>query len=383
MKTKDVEVKVEHTMLKVWDEFIRLFHWSLVIAVSFAAYSGFLLGGTWITAHIAAGTVAAVLIFARILWGIWGTPAARFEYFVAGVKETFHHIRELRSPNPTRHVGHNPLGALMIVTLIGVIFLLSASGLAILGGVFKVGPLAPDVTYQIGVTTKFVHKLLAIGLLALVAMHIGGAIFESFRNRENLIHSMITGHKEIREGDHPLPKVNAWPIFTILVFAAGTGFMFWNGSLLATRPIGQLPPTTYDATYADECSACHIAYNPSLLSTKAWTLLMNDLSNHFGEDASLDPETVASLTDWLSQNSADTVDTKPAHVLMTMAADAPFTITATPFWKNTHRNIAPETFTRAPIYDNGNCSACHADADSGRFYPANITIPPKPKEITQ
>jgi hypothetical protein len=59
--------------------------------------------------------------------------------------------------------------------------------------------------------------------------------------------------------------------------------------------------------------------------------------------------------------------------------EQPLAITGTPFWKNTHRTIPDALFTRPPIYDNGNCAACHTDAESGAFYPANISIP---KETT-
>ncbi|MDP5360110.1 MAG: cytochrome b/b6 domain-containing protein, partial [Paracoccaceae bacterium] len=40
------------------------------------------------------------------------------------------------------------------------------------------------------------HKALVNGLLALIALHIGGVIFSSWRHRENLVVSMITGQKD-------------------------------------------------------------------------------------------------------------------------------------------------------------------------------------------
>ncbi len=363
--------------IRVWDLFVRFFHWTLVVAVSTAAYSGFLLGGTWIEAHIWAGSVAAALILARLLWGIWGSPYARFGNFVKGPGAALEHVREIRSGQAHRHLGHNPLGGLMILALITTILFLALTGTVGLGGVFKVGPFGFATTYQFGSTTLSLHKLLAIWLLFLVVLHIGGAIFEGLRTRENLVKAMVTGYKEAEEHTVP-PAGTARPVLAATAFAALAAILFWGGASLASRPVPDLPPASeaaFDPVYADECSACHIAYNPSLMGVKSWTLLMSNLSDHFGEDASLDPATTDEILRWLTANAAESVDTKPAHVLRRMAGNAPFTITETPFWKQTHRNIPDTVFRRPPIYDNGNCTACHSDAESGRFYPANISIP--------
>ncbi len=368
----------DHAKIRVWDLFVRFFHWTLVVAVSAAAYSGFLLGGTWISAHIWAGSVATALILARLLWGIWGSPYARFGNFVKGPRAALEHVRELRSGAGERHLGHNPLGALMILALITTILLLALSGTVGLGGVFKVGPFGFATTYQFGNTTLSLHKLLAIWLLVLVGLHIAGAVFEGLRTRENLVKAMVTGYKEAEPGEIEQPAGKARPLLVTSLFTALAAMLFWGGATLASRPAPDLPPVgeaAFDVTYADECSACHIAYNPSLMGEKSWTLLMSNLSDHFGEDASLDPATTEELTRWLAANAAETVDTKPAHMLRHMADNAPFTITETPFWKLTHKNIPDTVFTRPPVYDNGNCAACHSDAESGRFYPANISIP--------
>ncbi len=362
----------------VWDLFIRFFHWSLVIAVSVTAYTGFITRATTISIHIWVGTVAGILLLARIYWGLWGSPNARFRNFVKGPRETLEHLKEVREGTAHRHLGHNPLGALMILALITTILLLVLTGTIGLGGVFKVGPLGFATSYQFGTLTLSLHKLLAIWLLVLVGLHIAGAVFEGFRTRENLVKSMVTGKKESRDGDHIVTGSSARPLAVVVLFVASVSGIVWGGASLASRPAPDLPPageTAFDPTYADECSACHIAYNPSLMSANSWKMLMGGLSDHFGEDASLDPTTVDALTKWLVANAADTVDTKPAHVLSQMAQNAPYTITSTPFWKTTHAGIPPETFKRAPIYDNGNCTACHSDAAAGRFYPANISIP--------
>ena len=363
----------------VWDKFIRTFHWALVLGVSAAAVTGFLLRPTWINVHVWAGVTAAALLLARVLWGIWGSKNARFSGFVKGPHGVMVHMKELRAGKAARHLGHNPLGALMILALIGTVLLLFLTGMTGLGGVFKTGPLGALSDYNIGSKTLSLHKLLAIFLLVLVALHVVGALFEGWRTRENLVKAMVTGKKEAREGDHDLPETPSHPIWAAVAFGALLGGLVWLWIFLSALPPFGVPAPVPNPTFADECSACHMAYPPSLLRARNWGALMSTLDNHFGEDASLDQAATDEITTWLFQNAADSVDTKPAHVFSRTDPASPLAITSTPFWKNTHRAIPDTVFSRPPIYNNGNCVACHSDAEAGAFYPANISIP---KETT-
>ena len=363
----------------VWDKFIRVFHWALVMGVTAAAVSGFLLSPTWINLHVWAGVTTAALLLARVLWGIWGSKNARFSGFVKGPHEVMAHIQALRKGKAERHLGHNPLGALMIIALLGTVFLLLLTGMAGLGGVFKTGPLGFITNFRIGSFTLSVHYLLAIFMMVLVGLHIMGAVFEGLRTKENLVKAMVTGDKEARTGDHDVPEVSARPLWATVVFGIFMGGLVWFWIFFSAMPPFGVPAPPPNATYADECSACHMAYPPSLLRARNWGSLMVTLDDHFGEDASLSQAATDEITTWLFENAADSVDTKPAHVFSRTNPDAPLAITATSFWKNTHRTIPDAVFARPPIYDNGNCAACHSDAEAGAFYPANISIP---KETT-
>ena len=365
--------------IPVWDKFIRAFHWALVLGVGTAAVSGFLLRPTWINTHIWAGVTTAALLLARVLWGIWGSKNARFAGFVKGPRAVMAHIQALRTGKAARHLGHNPLGALMIIALLGTVFLLLLTGVTGLGGVFKTGPLGFISTYDLGTTTLWLHYLLAILLMSLGVLHILGAAFEGMRTKENLLKAMVTGNKEARKGDHDLPDVLSRPLWAAMIFGITMAGLVWAGIWFSSKPPFGVPSGPPNATFAEECSACHMAYPPSLLPAKNWGTLMAQLGDHFGEDASLDAASTDEITTYLFEHAADSVDSKPAHVFSRTNPSAPLAITATPFWKNTHRTIPDAVFARAPIYDNGNCAACHSDADSAAFYPANISIP---KETT-
>ena len=60
--------------VKVWDPFVRLFHWSLVTCIVLNQFV--LEAGEW--PHEIAGYTASGLVAARVLWGFVGSRHARF-----------------------------------------------------------------------------------------------------------------------------------------------------------------------------------------------------------------------------------------------------------------------------------------------------------------
>ncbi|MGP3698018.1 cytochrome b/b6 domain-containing protein [Rhodobacter sp. NSM] len=356
-------------LVRVWDRPIRLFHWSLAACVAVAAATGFLGGPEAIRWHVGAGLASVALVLARIVWGFTGSTHARFRDFTPSRASLVEH---LRTDSP-RHLGHNPLGALMVFALIGLMLLIGVSGLALLGGMFKTGPLA-FWSFEAGRVGREFHELAAWAVLGLVVLHLGGVMLESRRSRENLARAMLTGVKEARPGDHPAREVPARvPLAVFFLLLAGAGLWAANASLAARPPQGL--PVAFDPVARAECSACHMAYHPSLLPAASWRGLMAGLSDHFGEDASLDPVTVAEVEGWLVAHAAEEADTLPAHAFALTAPDAPFAITESPSWKRLHGDLPDALFERTSVRSRSNCVACHADAESGLFSPFSIHVP--------
>jgi hypothetical protein len=148
----------------------------------------------------------------------------------------------------------------------------------------------------------------------------------------------------------------------------------FNSSRLKIK-VTHRPPVTKGTVYAENCSDCHGVYSPTLLPAESWKKLMGTLDDHFGEDASLDPETTDQITAYLVEHSAGSVETKPSAVFMLASGSEPTRITASPFWVKTHGYIPKEVFTVKPVFFRGNCFACHQDAESGWFYPGNVEVP--------
>lgn len=167
----------------VWDPAVRLFHWLLVIAVGIDML---LEDGTDL--HAAAGYAVLGLVAFRAVWGFVGPQHARFAGFVRGPGAIRRYLRSLRTPNPERHLGHNPAGALMIVILLLM--------LAIVAGT---GALLNTEAFWGSEWLEETHEITANLLYVFVPIHVLGAVMASVLHRENLILAMVTGRKRAEE----------------------------------------------------------------------------------------------------------------------------------------------------------------------------------------
>jgi cytochrome b len=99
--------------IRVWDPFIRVFHWSLATAVLIAWATDKPL---WL--HNWLGYAAGILIVVRVIWGFVGTEHARFANFVRGPRSVLNYLAGLLRFSAPRFVGHSPAGGAMIVALL-------------------------------------------------------------------------------------------------------------------------------------------------------------------------------------------------------------------------------------------------------------------------
>jgi cytochrome b len=77
--------------VKVWDPFVRFFHWSLATLFVIA----YLTGDEVEKVHITAGYAIAGLLALRIVWGFIGPRPARFADFVRSPREVFGYLRDM------------------------------------------------------------------------------------------------------------------------------------------------------------------------------------------------------------------------------------------------------------------------------------------------
>jgi cytochrome b len=356
----------------VWDRGIRLFHWMLLLAVTAAAVTGFILGSTWLRWHLIAGGTIAVLLLWRTVWGMLGGPFARFAGFAYPPRTVLDY---LRGGPRLRYLGHNPLGALMVFALLLVLAAILLSGAITLGGMLKQGPLRAFLTYATGRQVLGIHRLLAWLLLGMIAAHLGGVAFESWRERENLVRAMLTGRKSAAPAAVAVAPVRAAPRRAAWL-TLGVGF---GGAAviaaLAMLPGRGVPPATLDPEFAEQCGSCHLAFPPSLAPAATWNAILDHMDVHFGENTGLSPDLIAHLRIYLDANAAARWDTLPSWRLRTPDPGGSLRITATPGWRRIHRGIPAATFAKPPIFNRSACEACHTDAATGLFAPQNIAVP--------
>lgn len=356
----------------VWDLPVRTFHWTLLAAVAGSAITGFLLPVSWLNLHLAAGTAVAGLVLFRLVWGFTGSGTSRFASFVPAPGTVLSFLHGQLRGRAIHYDGHNPAGAAMIVALLGTLALLAVSGVVVLGGVDKQGPLRAIASFATGAAALDIHWWAATALLVLIAGHAAGVIFESWRSRENLPLAMVTGRKRAGPdfvNDPPRPML------AVLALACAGLAVMVPLALVWQRPAAGLPPAMLDERYMAECGDCHNAFHPSLLPAAAWQGMMMSLDDHFGEDAGLPAATAGALAAYLAANSAEHWDTRAAHAFRVLNPEDPYRLTASRFWTRQHRRIDPAVFRSSKVGARSNCEACHGDAREGLFMPQRINIP--------
>ena len=184
----------------LWDLPLRVFHWSLVAAVTTAIVTGEL-GGAWMPWHGRAGLAIVGLLVFRIVWGVVGSATSRFAHFAPSPSSVIAYLR-----GRWRGVGHNPLGALSVFALLGLLSLQAATGLFGNDDIAFAGPLNHLVDDGTGSRATGWHRLLADGLFVLLALHLLAVAFHVAVKRHRLIRPMITGLQDVEAG-MSLPRV--------------------------------------------------------------------------------------------------------------------------------------------------------------------------------
>jgi cytochrome b len=177
-------------LVYVWDLFVRLFHWTLVVGFTIAYFTE-----DPLIVHVWAGYVVGALIVARVVWGLIGPRYARFSDFVYGPVATLRYVRDLILLRSPRYLGHSPGGGAMVVLLLAFLAATVLTGLLVYGGERQAGPLAGMLSKDTGEAIEEVHEVVANITLALVLAHIAAVALASFVHRENLVSAMITGYK--------------------------------------------------------------------------------------------------------------------------------------------------------------------------------------------
>lgn len=208
--------------VRIWDLPTRVFHWSLVACVVGLVITAEV-GGNAMVWHFRFGYAVITLLLFRVVWGVVGGYWSRFTSFVptpAGL------IRYLRGQTGT-DAGHNPLGALSVLAMLGALLCHAAFGLASDDEIAAAGPLTQKLPAAWVSLATYLHtEVSKIVLAALIFLHIGAIAWYRFRRGSNLLRPMLTGDKPLDASVPASRDDGPSRLFAVFIFALCAGSVY-------------------------------------------------------------------------------------------------------------------------------------------------------------
>ena len=211
----------------VWDLPLRLFHWLLVACVT-GSFVSAKVGGNAMVWHGRFGLAVVGLLSFRLVWGFVGSTYARFFQFVRGPAVITAYLR-----GQWQGEGHNPLGALSVLAMLGTLLLLVSTGLFANDDIAFEGPLYALVGKELSDRVVGIHRLVEPLIILLVLAHLGAIFFYVRIRKETLIMPMITGRKV---GAGETAKGGGVPAFCIALAIALAAVYGASGAWLPGPP---------------------------------------------------------------------------------------------------------------------------------------------------
>lgn len=223
----------DSTDLRVWDLPVRVMHWLLAIGIGVCWWTGL---HNELEYHLYSGYAILWIVLMRLYWGMVGSSTARFINFVRGPKAILDYASTLhRRDTPHAH-GHNALGAVSIVLMLGLVLAVVVLGLFAVDvdGLYS-GPLSSYVTFKQGRHIAHQHYYWFNILLWVIGLHLAAVLFYFLYKRQNLVGPMIHGKRRVDGGDAGDAQMKIAPLWrfaiggvivTAIVYAVSIGFYF-------------------------------------------------------------------------------------------------------------------------------------------------------------
>ncbi|BBJ00498.1 cytochrome b561 [Ferrigenium kumadai] len=206
--------------IQVWDLPLRMFHWLLALAVAVSIVTGEV-GGELIDWHGRIGVLILGLLVFRIVWGFVGSTHARFADFFPTPARIAAYLK-----GQWQGHGHNPLGALSVIALLGALAALVGAGLFANDDIAFQGPLSGLVDKSLSDRLSGLHVLVFKVLAGLIVLHIAAIVFYARVKKRNLVVPMLTGKKSVPE-DLAVPVSKAGMLRFLVAFAV-SGVAVWG-----------------------------------------------------------------------------------------------------------------------------------------------------------
>ena len=208
--------------IQVWDLPLRIFHWLLALSVLAAIVTGEI-GGNLIDWHGRIGVLVLGLLIFRIIWGFVGSTHARFSNFFPTPRKIAAYLK-----GQWQGHGHNPLGALSVIALLGVLVAQVGAGLFANDDIAFQGPLFTLVNKSLSDRLSSLHAYAFYVLAVLLVLHIVAIAFYARVKKHNLVVPMLTGKKVVPK-EHAVPVARAG-VLRFVVALTLAGVVVWGVS---------------------------------------------------------------------------------------------------------------------------------------------------------
>lgn len=214
--------------LRVWDPWVRLVHWSIVLLIPFSFWTAET--DRW-DLHLLAGYTMLTLILFRIAWGLVGSHTARFVSFLKSPIEALRHLGHMRQPPTGVEIGHNAAGGWMVLALL--LLLLTQTGTGLFANhdpgftYSQHGPLSMLVSESDSAFATTIHVRLFWVIVAASVLHILAVIAYRILRGQNLVGPMLTGDLKVpARYSGPQPRMGH-PVLALLLLAAAAGVVWY------------------------------------------------------------------------------------------------------------------------------------------------------------
>lgn len=327
--------------------------------------------------HVALGYALAVLFGLRVLWGFMDVKYSKFKDFNFNLRDLKDYMFSILG-NKKEYIGHNPASSYAIVAMIVLTFLAVGTGAWAYGvkegmGIFS---FMNQTLFRDMKLFKEVHEFFSNALMFVIFAHIAGVLLDKIVHKSDALTSMIDGQKVASVEGLKLSFLQK--VFGVLWIGVSIATLVYlliaPNSLLMSDGNQRMDYAKEHPAFYKECISCHTLFPPFLLPQKSWISMMDNLENHFGDDASLDPQTTLSIKEFLVKNSAESSTKESAfRIMSSLKSDQDYmAITETPFWKSRHKKIDKSVYAKEDIGKPSNCKACHDNIENGLLNNADI-----------
>jgi len=212
-------------IVRIWDLPTRLFHW-LLAACTIALVISAKVGGNAMVWHFQLGYAVLTLLLFRLVWGFVGGYWSRFAAFWYSPARVLRYVRGQGAAEDG--IGHSPLGALSVFSLLTMLVLQVGTGLLSDDEIAFAGPLTRFVSSDWAALATSLHKDVGQYLvMTLVALHLLAIAFYTVVKKSSLVPAMITGDKIVTTPVTPARDDAASRLVALVVLLLCVAVVAW------------------------------------------------------------------------------------------------------------------------------------------------------------